>query len=182
MSPKRRWILAAVTLVSGMLLVTTRVLGFMTNLGMRRGVTFGSYTGLNGGFGWFAYAPLRATVGISVVRSGGSDWGESILLAAVVLAVLVLAVYFALGGLDPRRGAVSAFVVGWSAMTLAAVAGEAARVLVEGNASFSVAPLTHYIVPTYSVAAAGYGLVLGWIVGLAVAITFARTRPRAVEP
>jgi hypothetical protein len=42
---------------------------------------------------------------------------------------------------------------------------------------FSIAPVTGRLVPSISIAAAGYGLFLGWIVGLALVIAFMRTRP-----
>jgi hypothetical protein len=42
---------------------------------------------------------------------------------------------------------------------------------------FSIAPMTGRLVPSASIAAAGYGLFLGWIVGLALVIAFIRTRP-----
>jgi hypothetical protein len=69
-------------------------------------------------FGWFGLSgggPMRyATDSVSFGAGwvGGLDLGHSVLVVVVTLVITGLAVYFGAGGLDERRGAAGAFVLG----------------------------------------------------------------------
>jgi hypothetical protein len=171
MSSHRRWILSGVAGASGVVLVVVRVLGYLTSIGTSELRFTGFVSGPGGAVG-------------RLKLFGHADWGGSALVAVVVVIFLVAAVYLGVGGLDAQSGAAGAFVIGWGSMVLAAGMGEAMRALSRssGMFNFSVAPVTGRLVPSLSIAAAGYGLFLGWIVGLALVIAFMRTRPVPTTP
>lgn len=122
----------------------------------------------------------RATiVGASDVWPGDTALSHFVLVV-VTLIVTGCAVYLGVGGLDARRGAAAAFVLGWGAYALAASAGETVLMQAAGSFTFfGYAPLNGAgaLVLGLSTAFAGYGILLGWLVALVVLVAFRRTRP-----
>lgn len=176
MSAQRRLILTGTAIVPGLALVLLRMAGW---------------------FGWFNHGTIRlagfaspdatdadsATIAV-FGRAAGSDtdWAVSAYMLIAALAVIGLAVYFGLAGLDASRGAVGGFVLGWGATALAAAAAEVAfRQTAASNGVFgpgSFAPLTgDHLMPGSTTLTYGYGMLLGWLVGLALAVAFSLTRP-----
>lgn len=98
------------------------------------------------------------------------------LALAVTALVAGAAVYLGAGGLDPRRGAVAALVLGWGGCVLATGAGELA---LHGTGAsygwFAYAPYEAVSSSPPGGPAAG-GVALGWIAGLAVLAAYRLTR------
>ncbi|MCW2915749.1 MAG: hypothetical protein JWN52_3817 [Actinomycetia bacterium] len=121
---------------------------------------------------WLSFPQWR----ITPVRAGylvPADLSLIALLAALGLFILVAA-----RSLEPRQGAVGAFVVGWWAtMAAAGVAGLVRAVLqitLNDYPGFEVWDLTFSAI----LAGAGFGLFFGWLPGLATVIAFLVTRPK----
>lgn len=153
MPQRRRLILTASALVPALVLIVSRVQGLF---------------GLSeGGFGSGPAVSIK------------TDVGHDLLVVVVTLIITGLAVYFGVGGLHASRGAGAAFVLGWGAFALAATAGEMLLTQTARAVTWaSYAPLNEGFRLTVPSFTSGYGILLGWLVALAVLIAFVRTRPQ----
>lgn len=108
----------------------------------------------------------------------------SVVAGGVTLLVLAGVLYGGLRGTDPARGDLAVFLLGWTGLVAATVAGEFARTVLPGGQFgwFAYAPGAQFAsLPTLPGHAAQASLLLGWLVGVLMLLAYRRGRRPAAS-